>query len=165
MTADQAAETEKMWQLHNQAVALKTLLVRAKIPDTEYQAALHLHQGDSMTAVKAVLALRALAGDRGAALEMCHLSLDTNERERWNLLLIELDLARLAAIGIQFVQLSAGGGADKLCPACRPLNQRIISVHDGARAVIPVNCSCATKGSLMVHGWIKRKDGTGYVAC
>lgn len=114
----------------------------------------------------AKLVSRGLLGDRDAVLELIGRAAragDHEAHERWLLLLIELDLAILAERGIQSAQLVAGRSRDRLCPVCRALDQSIISVHAGARAVVSKDCTCQQKGLLMVSGWIKRQDGTGCV--
>lgn len=108
----------------------------------------------------------AMAGDRDAILQLMASALrsgDAEAHERWLLLLVEIDLAKLARQGLRTAQLSAGRESHRLCPACLPLDQSIINTHCGARAVVPADCSCEQKGLLMVSGWIKRPDGTGYV--
>jgi hypothetical protein len=104
----------------------------------------------------------ALAGDRDAVLQMIAKS-EGAENERWQLAKIAMDLAKLASLGVRSVQLSAGTVKNRLCPTCQALDQTIISVHAGARSVMPENCTCLTKGLLNVSGWIKRPDGSGYV--
>ena len=103
------------------------------------------------------------SSDRDAIIAMISSARDPEEKEHWHLLLVEIDLAKLAQQGCQTVQLSAGMDKSRLCPACRVLDQSIISVHAGARAVMPMNCTCKRKGQLYVSGWIKRSDGSGYV--
>ncbi|OJX35040.1 hypothetical protein SAMN04489707_1001175 [Paenacidovorax caeni] len=112
---------------------------------------------------RAQLMQPALAGDRNAVLRMIANSQDPEELERWWLLLIEIDLAKLARQGVRTVQLTAGKARDRLCPVCRALDQSIIGVGAGARAVMPENCTCSTKGLLSVSGWIKQPNGSGYV--
>lgn len=162
MTEAQAQQAEAEWSAYSSRKAAMDLIAQTQIPLDEYEKALADHQGDSMGAIKSLLTVRALAGDRNAILYMCRFCLDTDEHEHWRLLLIELDLAQLASKGIRRAQLSAHSGTT-ICPVCKALDQHIIDVHDGARAVIPAACSCNPKGSLSVHAWIKRPDGTGYV--
>ncbi|MBS0414371.1 MAG: hypothetical protein JSR68_08360 [Proteobacteria bacterium] len=108
----------------------------------------------------------AMAGDRDAILQLMASALrcgDAEAHERWLLLLVEIDLAKLARQGIRTAQLTAGREQHRLCPACQSLDQSIISTQAGARAVIPIDCACVQKGLLTVSGWIKRADGTDYV--
>lgn len=108
----------------------------------------------------------AMAGDRDAILQLMASALrcgDAEAHERWLLLLIEIDLAKMVRQGIRTAQLTAGREQHRLCPVCLRLDQSIISTQAGARAVIPTDCACVQKGLLTVSGWIKRADGTGYV--
>lgn len=117
------------------------------------------HYASQLDASRGQFMQPALAGDRDAVLEMMRCARDPEERERWHLLLIEMDLAKLAKRGVRSVQLFG----DKLCPVCEPLNQTIISTSASARAVMPESCTCDPKGQLVLSGWIKRPDGSGYV--
>ena len=101
--------------------------------------------------------------DRESLLEMIRHARTDEERERWRLLLIEVDLEKYARQGLRTVQLTAGPAKERLCPVCRALDQSIISVHAGARAIMPADCTCKTKGLLWPSGWIKRPDGSGYI--
>lgn len=117
------------------------------------------HYASKLDASRAQFMQPALSGDRDAVLEMMRCARNPEEREHWHLLLIEMDLAKLARQGIRSVQLFG----DRLCPTCEPLNKTIISTSSSARAVIPESCTCDPKGRLIPSGWIKRPDGSGYV--
>lgn len=117
------------------------------------------HCANQQAARQAQFMQPALSGDRDAVLEMMKCARHPEERERWHLLLIEMDLAKLAKQGVRSVQLFGV----RLCPVCKPLNQTIISTSSSARAVMPENCTCDPKGQLALSGWIKRPDSSGYV--
>lgn len=121
------------------------------------------HYGNQQAARQDQFMQPALSGDRNAVLEMLKNSRTAEESERWKLLLIQVDLAKLAQQGVRSAQLTAGVFGGRLCPVCKPLNQTIISTSASARAVMPESCTCDPKGQLVLSGWIKRPDGSGYV--
>lgn len=162
MTQAQADAAEAAWAWHSARAALLDLAQTHGIEEARAISALNAARGDLKQATRALFQQSAMRGDRDAVIEMMRSS-DGEDRERWKFLLIELDLAKLASRGIQSAQLSAGTAKDRLCPVCQALDQTVISVHAGARAVMPEECTCRDKGLLYASAWIKRPDGTGYV--
>jgi hypothetical protein len=162
MNQAQADAAEAAWAWHSARAAVLQIANAHGIEEAKAVAALHAADGDLKRATRSLFHRSAMLGDRDAVLQMMSSS-EGEDRERWQMLLIEMNLAKLASQGIRSAQLSSGGAKDRLCPVCRALDQTIISVHAGARAVIPENCTCRVRGLLSTSGWIKRPDGTGYV--
>jgi len=163
MTQAQADKAEAEWSRRGDEAMARRIIVEAGLGVDEYENALSRSPAQPMAVARGLLTDRALAGDRDAVLGMMRIASNDEERERWHLLLVEIDLAKLARQGIRSAQLSAGMARDRLCPTCRKLDQSVISVNAGARAVIPLKCTCSSKGLLTVSGWIKRPDGSGYM--
>lgn len=83
-------------------------------------------------------------------------------RLRFYLLKIEQDMAKAARAGFRSVQITAGQARDRLCPACKALDQKVISVNAGAQTLVPAACQCLQKGMLLVSAAIKHPDGRVY---